>query len=84
MTIKKYPGKRKIGHVSLWCALCDCCKVDSQEPDSGNFYSVFGTKDLVSGEQGQVTIAICQFCDVSKAALRIVNIEQTLVNDPPL
>lgn len=53
----------------FWCAECDHCKVDSDLPDSGKFFQVFGhVRKIIgknpndTGDYEAVIFAICANC----------------------
>lgn len=54
-------------HQRFWCSHCDATMVDSQHPETGNFYLAFGhryddnTKEY-DGEYLGVMFAICREC----------------------
>lgn len=54
----------------FWCNRCDQQTVDSEKPETGNFYVIFGhvynleTRDY-DGEYNGVMFAICPKCDAA-------------------
>ena len=54
-------------HQSFWCNRCDCRTVDSQKPETGNFFIQFGhsfddSEKEYSGDYHGVMFAFCNTC----------------------
>jgi hypothetical protein len=49
-----------------WCHICDANKVDSERPETGKFYHVFG-HEFETGDYTSVFFAICPDCTVIEA-----------------
>ena len=60
----------------FWCNRCDQQTVDSEKPDTGNFYVIFGhaynqeTREY-DGEYSSVMFAFCKSCQGSEPSKEI-------------
>lgn len=69
---------RHLGPTKYWCQICDSCVVDSQNPNTGSFYAVFGVVDPATDTQGRALFAICPDCK-KEQVIHAVSIEAVLV-----
>jgi hypothetical protein len=68
--MKMHEGSVHIEPQQFWCDECDENRVDSQQPETGKFYSQFGhkyrydhfRKEGIIEEWTQVIYAICSSC----------------------
>ena len=64
MTLEPYTPRTK---QSFWCKRCDAKAVDSDKPETGNFYVIFGhsysqKSREYDGEYTGVMFALCNDC----------------------
>ena len=61
-----YSTKEGENPLEYWCSWCDVWTVNSNQPETGKFFTVFGQLHTQegpgTGNQAQVTFAICTHC----------------------
>ena len=81
-TPRKVPaGYSALGSVKIWCQICDTRQVDSQKPDTGNFYHVFGLQHAPETPPAAVFFAVCPHCKPTDIIVPVRNIEELLIRE---